>query len=123
MGRCVLVVEDHPVNLELVTALLDSLRCRVLPATTAEQALALAVEERPDLILMDLQLPGMSGYEATRRLKADPRTQAVPVVAVTAHALRADEERAREAGCDAFLTKPLNPDQFHETLQRFLSAS
>lgn len=122
MGRLVLVVEDHPVNLELVAALLESLRCRVLSATTAERALALAVEERPDLVLMDLQLPGMSGYEATGRLKADPRTQAIPVVAVTAHALRADEERAREAGCDAFLTKPLNPDQFHETLERFLSA-
>jgi CheY-like chemotaxis protein len=122
MGRCVLVVEDHPVNLELVTALLERAACRVLATTTAEGALALAIQERPDLILMDLQLPGMSGEEATRRLKADTRTRAIPIVAVTAHALRADEERARAAGCDAFLTKPLNPEHFHETLERFLPA-
>jgi len=116
----VLVVEDNPVNLELVAALLESEGCGVIVAETADVSLRLAATERPDLILMDIQLPGMNGHDATRRLKADPATAGIPVVALTAHAMRGEEARAREAGFDAFLTKPIDTQAFRETLRRFL---
>ena len=116
----VLVVEDNPVNLELVAALLESEGCGVIVAETANAGLGLAAAERPDLILMDIQLPGMNGHDATRRLKADPATAGIPVVALTAHAMRGEEARAREAGFDAFLTKPIDMQAFRETLRRFL---
>jgi CheY-like chemotaxis protein len=119
-ARRVLVVEDNPVNLELVAALLESEGCGVIVAETADVSLRLAATERPDLILMDIQLPGMSGYDATRRLKAEPATAGIPVVAVTAHAMQGEEARAREAGFDAFLTKPIDTQAFRETLRRFL---
>lgn len=114
----VLVVEDNPVNLELVVALLEQERCEVLIAETADVALGLARTERPELILMDVQLPGMTGYEATRRLKADPATAHIPVVALTAQAMRGDEARATEAGCAGYLSKPLDRLKFHEMLDR-----
>ena len=120
MAPRVLVVEDNPVNLELVAALLESEGCGVILAETADVSLRLAVTEGPDLIVMDIQLPGMTGHEATRRLKANPATAAIPVVALTAHAMRGEEVRAREAGFDAFLTKPIDTQAFRETLRRFL---
>jgi CheY-like chemotaxis protein len=120
MAPRVLVVEDSLVNLELVIALLEQEGCQVLTAECAEAALRLAGLERPDLILMDLQLPGMTGYEATQKLKADPATAAIPVVALTAQAMRGDEARGRQAGCDAYLTKPLEGRILRETLRRFL---
>lgn len=120
MAPRVLVVEDNPVNLELVGALLESEGYSVILAGTADVGLRLAARERPDLVVMDIQLPGMSGYEATRRLKVDPATAAIPVVALTAHAMQGEEARAREAGCDAFLTKPIDTKAFRETLHRFL---
>jgi two-component system, cell cycle response regulator DivK len=116
----VLVVEDNPVNLELVMALLEEAGCQVLSADSAAAALQLVANERPDLILMDVQLPGMTGYEATRRLKADPATAAIPVIAITAHAMRGEEATARAAGCDAYLTKPLETQAFRELLRRFV---
>ena len=116
----VLVVEDDLVNLELVIALLEQEGCQVLTAESAEAALRLARLERPHLILMDLQLPGMTGYEATQKLKADPATAAIPVVALTAQAMRGEEEKAKAAGCDAYIAKPLDPEVFRETLLRFL---
>lgn len=116
----VLVVEDNPVNLELVTALLEEAGCTILTAETAGAALQLVASERPDLILMDVQLPGMTGYEATRRLKADPATAAIPVIAITAQAMRGEEATARAAGCDAYLTKPLETQAFRELLRRFV---
>ncbi len=120
MAPRVLVVEDNSVNLELVTAILEEAGCEVLYADTAEKCLQIAVTERPDLILMDLQLPGMTGYEATRRLKANAATAAIPVVALTAQAMRGDAEKARAAGCDDYLTKPLRTEVFRETLGRFI---
>jgi two-component system cell cycle response regulator DivK len=120
MAPRVLVVEDNPVNLELVAALLESEGCGVIPAETGDVSLRLAATEQPDLILMDIQLPGMSGHDATRRLKADPSTAGIPVVALTAHAMRGEEARAREAGFDAFLTKPIDTQVFRATLRRFL---
>ena len=120
MSRRVLVVEDERLHRELLRELLEQECCQVRMATTAEDGLRLATTDRPNLILLDLQLPGMSGYEAARRLKADPATAAIPVVAVTAAAMRGDDRRALDAGCDAYLTKPLNHHMFREVLRRFL---
>ncbi len=121
MGPRVLVVEDNPVNLELVAELLEQEGCQVLPAASAEAGLREAEAEQPDLILMDLQLPGMTGYEATRQLKANPATAAIPILALTSFAMRGDDRKAGEAGCDGYLTKPLDTHVFRETLRRFLS--
>lgn len=120
MAWRVLVVEDHPVDLELITELLTQAGCQVLSASSAEVGLRLAEVERPDLILMDFQLPGMTGYEATRQLKADPTTARIPVVALTANAMRGEEARAIAAGCAAYLTKPLDTQMLGDSLRRFL---
>jgi len=117
----ILVVEDNLVNLELAVALLEHEHCEVLTAETADVALHLARTELPDLILMDLHLPGMTGYEATRRLKTDPATARIPVVALTAQAMCGDDLRAAEAGCAAYITKPVDTQSFREILRRFLS--
>ncbi|MBI4737682.1 MAG: response regulator [candidate division NC10 bacterium] len=121
MGRRVLVVEDHSMSLELVTALLEQEGNQVLAATSGEAGLRLAAAVGPDLILMDLQLPGMTGYEAIRRLKADPVTAAIPVLALTGSAMKGDDLKVRAAGADGYLTKPLDARVFRETLRRFLS--
>ncbi len=121
MGGRVLVVEDHPMSLELVTELLQEEGNQVLAATSGEAGLRLAAVEGPDLILMDLQLPGMTGYEAIRRLKANPATAAIPVLALTGSAMRGDDLKVREAGADGYLTKPLDARAFRETLRRILA--
>lgn len=120
MSLRVLVVEDNPVNLELVVEVLEQEGCEVLTTQSAEAGLRLAAAERPDLILMDFQLPGMTGYEATRRLKGHPATAAIPVVALTASAMRGDDLKALEAGCDGYLTKPLDLRAFRDTLGQLL---
>ncbi len=107
-------------NVELLAALLEEAGCQVRSTGSAEGALRLAAAERPALILMDAELPGMTGYEATRRLKADPATAGIPVIAVTAQAMRGDEARARAAGCAAYLTKPLDTQAFRALLRRYL---
>ena len=111
MARIV-VVEDNPTNMTLVTFLLQSAGHSVLPASDAETGLTLAREAQPDLILMDIQLPGMDGLEATALLKADPLTVAIPVIALTALAMKGDEERIRAAGCDGYIAKPLAYQDF-----------
>ncbi len=116
----ILVVEDNPVNREFMLALLEGEGYEVLTAETAEAAITLARQERPALILMDIQLPGKTGYEATRQLKADAATAAIPIVAVTAQAMRGEEAKARAAGCDAFVAKPVNTQTLRATLRRFL---
>ncbi len=103
----VLVVEDNVANMTLATFLLQSVGHTVLAATNAEAGLTLAREEQPDLILMDIQLPGMDGLAATVLLKADDATRAIPVIALTALAMKGDEERIRAAGCDGYIAKPL----------------
>lgn len=103
----VLIVEDNPANMTLAVFLLQSAGHTVLRATDAEAGLTLARDEQPDLILMDIQLAGMDGLEATALLKADDATRAIPVVAVTALAMKGDEERIRAAGCDAYIAKPI----------------
>jgi two-component system cell cycle response regulator DivK len=101
-------VEDHPLNRELVEAILVRAGYEVLVAPDAETALTAAHAARPDLILMDIELPGLDGLEATRQLKAHPATRAIPILALTAYAMHGDEERARDAGCDGYLTKPVD---------------
>lgn len=103
----VLIVEDNPANMRLAVLLVELAGHSALSALDAESGLALARAEQPDLILMDIQLPGMDGLEATTLLKADQATRAIPVIALTALAMKGDEERIRAAGCDAYIAKPL----------------
>ncbi len=112
----ILIIEDNPDNMLLTVMLLESVGHDVLTAVDAEAGLTLARSERPDLILMDVQLPGMDGLEATVLLKADPLTRAVPVIALTALAMKGDEERIRAAGCDGYLAKPIGIQDFLTTI-------
>jgi two-component system cell cycle response regulator DivK len=116
----VLVVEDNPANMTLATFLLKSAGYVVLNATDAEIGLALARAEQPDLILMDIQLPGMDGLEATGVLKRDEATRDIPVIALTALAMKGDEERIRAAGCDGYIAKPLAYREFLATVSMHL---
>jgi two-component system, cell cycle response regulator DivK len=112
----VLIIEDNPTNLTLATFLLKSAGHTVLSATDAEAGLTLARAERPNLILMDIQLPGMDGLEATAQLKGDEATRAIPVIALTALAMKGDEERIRAAGCDGYIAKPMRYQEFLATV-------
>lgn len=118
--KVILVVEDHPQNLELVTDLLESAGYRVLTATTAEEGLALINAHHPDLILMDIRLPGLDGLKATQMLKEDPATRSIPVIALTAYAMPEDRQRIREAGCEGYLTKPLKIPLLLEQIDTYL---
>lgn len=118
----VLVIEDTPLNLELAIDLLEAAGYVAIGATSAEAGLDLARTERPNLILMDLSLPGMDGLAATRALKADPETRNIPVVAFSAHAMPSDRERALEAGCAGYLTKPIDTRAFGPRIAGFLAA-
>jgi two-component system cell cycle response regulator DivK len=95
----------------------------MLEAATGEEGVAAAARERPDLILMDIQLPGLDGHEATRRIKADPALRGVPVIAVTSYALSGDDRKAFDAGCDAYVTKPFSPRALLQTIRKFLPAA
>ena len=117
----VLVIEDNPTNMKLSTFLLESADYTVLAATNAETGLTLAREGRPDLILMDIQLPGMDGLEATTALKADVATRGIPVIALTALAMKGDEERILAAGCDGYIAKPLDYKDFLATIKAVLA--
>lgn len=116
----VLVIEDNAANMKLVALLLGNAGHHTLCAADAEAGIRLARTERPDLILMDLHLPGMDGLAATALLKRDPLTAAIPVVALTAMASRADEENCRAAGCDAYIAKPLRYKTLYEVIDRLL---
>ena len=112
----VLVVEDNAANMTLAVFLLTSAGHSVLTATDAEAGVTLARNEKPDLILMDIQLPGMDGLQATALLKADDATRAIPVIALTALAMKGDEERIRAAGCNGYISKPINYRGFLATI-------
>jgi two-component system cell cycle response regulator DivK len=112
----VLIVEDNPANMTLAIFLLESVGHTVVRATDAETGLALARDELPDLILMDIQLPGMDGLEAAALLKRDQVTRAIPVIALTALAMKGDEERIRGAGCDGYIAKPMRYQEFLATV-------
>ncbi len=114
MAQTILVVEDNAVNRRLVEFLLRSHGYKVLQAATAQVAFEILAAERPDLILMDIQLPGMDGLEATRRLKDDPTTRDIPVLAVTSYAMSGDRDKALAAGCVGYLTKPIDKAAFVE---------
>lgn len=103
----VLLVEDHPTNRKLIGDILRRAGHEVREATTADEAIPIALAELPELILMDIQLPGTDGLTATRLLRADPKTRGIPILAVTAHAMRGDEKRILEAGCDGYVAKPI----------------
>jgi two-component system cell cycle response regulator DivK len=112
----VVVVEDNATNMTLAVFLLESAGHTVLSATSAEAGLTLARAEHPDLILMDIQLPGMDGLEATAQLKRDDTTRAIPVIALTALAMKGDEERIRAAGCNGYIAKPMRYQEFLATV-------
>jgi len=112
----ILIVEDNATNMTLAVFLLQSAGYTVLSATDAEAGLTLARNERPNLILMDIQLPGMDGLQATALLKGDEATRAIPVIALTALAMKGDEERIRAAGCDGYIAKPMRHREFLATI-------
>ena len=118
----VLVVEDNPANMKLAITLLQSAGHSVLIANDAEAGLTLARDEQPNLILMDIQLPGMDGLQATKLLKDDDATRSIPVIALTALAMKGDEERIREGGCEAYLSKPISVAKFIATVKTYLEA-
>lgn len=119
----VLVVEDNSANMKLTTTLLDIGGYKAIPAFTSEEAFNILKQHHPALILMDISLPGMDGLTATQRIKNDPSTADIPVVALTAHAMKDDETRALEAGCDAYLLKPVDTRQFYRTLSEIVHKS
>lgn len=118
-GR-VLMVDDHPGNLKLLSFILGKFGHDVRVAADAAQALIVLENFEPQLILMDLQLPGMDGLELTRQLKADPNRHDIVIVAVTASAMKGDEQRAREAGCDGYISKPIDTRLLPELIERYL---
>jgi two-component system, cell cycle response regulator DivK len=109
MSKRILVIEDHEDNRRILRDLLTSAGYEPIEAVTGEEGVSLAEIHRPDLILMDIQLPGLDGYEATRRIKANPALRRIPVIAVTSYALSGDEVKAKEAGCDDYVAKPFSP--------------
>ena len=111
-GKKILLVEDNPVNRRLAVFLLRAHGYEVREATTALEALEMLEKERPDLIVMDIQLPGMDGLEATRKIKAQPATADIPVIAVTSYAMKGDREKALAAGCVGYVTKPIDKNIF-----------
>ncbi len=117
----VLVVEDNPANMTLAVFLLQSVGHTVLKALDAEAGIAMAREEQPDLILMDIQLPGMDGLEATGLLKSDEETRSIRVIALTALAMKGDEERIRAAGCDGYIAKPMRYQEFLAVIAEHLA--
>ena len=121
-GEKILIVEDNPMNLEMATDLLEAAGYVVIQAGTAEDGIELARAESPDLILMDISLPGMDGLEATGVLKQDPATKGITVIAMTAHAMRGDEEKAVAAGCSGYITKPIDTREFPKAVARFIDS-
>jgi two-component system cell cycle response regulator DivK len=119
-AETILVVEDNEKNLKLVRDVLQFAGFDVVAASSAEQGVAMAIERPPDLVLMDLQLPGMDGTEALRQLRNSPRTRSVPVVAVTAFAMKDDRERALDAGFDGYLEKPISVQALPAQVRSFL---
>jgi CheY-like chemotaxis protein len=123
MARRILLVEDNPQNRYLMTYLLESKGHVVDVAEDGEQALTILEDQVPDLILMDMQLPRVDGYEATRRIKADDRLRSVPLVALTAHSMKGDRARAVDAGCDAFVSKPVDAEEILALVERMTATT
>ena len=120
MSKTVLIVEDNELNMKLFHDLLDAQGYETLQTREGLEALSLAREARPDLILMDIQLPEISGLEVTKWLKEDDELASIPVVAVTAFAMKGDEERIRQGGCEAYISKPISVSGFLDTIRKLL---
>jgi CheY-like chemotaxis protein len=121
--RNILVVEDNDMNMQLVEFLLEEGGYRIVKATSGEEALAITRDgpgTAPDLILMDIHLPGMDGLSVVRAIKADERTARIPILALTAHAMRGDKDRFLEAGCDGYISKPIDVKTFIASIERYL---
>lgn len=117
MSKRILVVEDQEDNRRIMHDLLSDAGFEVLEAVSGDKGVEMAETHQPDLILMDLQLPGIDGYEATRQIKAQPALEKIPVIAVTSYALSGDNDRALEAGCDGYFSKPVSPRKLLETIK------
>ncbi|MHB1326362.1 MAG: response regulator [Thermoleophilia bacterium] len=122
MKTRVMLVEDNQMNSRLVEYVLERDGFETTIIASAEEAVQSATDDPPDIILMDIQLPGMDGLEATRRLKQNPLTAKIPVVAITAHAMRGDEEKVRAVGCEGYISKPINTRKLAGTVRNFLAA-
>jgi two-component system cell cycle response regulator DivK len=122
MTKRILVVDDHEDNRQILRVLLASTGYVMIEAQNGETALAAALSERPDLILMDIQLPDLDGYEVTRRIKSNPRSHDVPIIAVTSYALSDDERKALAAGCIAYVAKPYSPMQLLAKIKKYLAS-
>jgi two-component system cell cycle response regulator DivK len=120
MSKRILVVEDQQDNRQILRDLLTSVGYELIEAEDGEEGVAAATLHHPDLILMDIQLPVLDGYEATRRIKADPALSAIPIIVVTSYALSGDEDKARAAGCDAYVSKPYSPRQLLAKVREYL---
>ena len=118
----ILIVDDNPSNIKLLSFLLESKGYEVRTAANADEALSSIAARRPRLILMDIQLPGVDGLTLTRQLKADPHTKDISIIAATAYAMKGDEERALAAGCDGYVTKPIDTRQLPADIARFLAS-
>jgi two-component system cell cycle response regulator DivK len=120
MSTRILVVEDQADNRRILRDLLSSVGYEILEAVTGDEGITLATTQHPDLILMDIQLPGMDGYEATRRIKADPELHHIPIIAVTSYALSGDDAQAFAAGCDSYVAKPFSPRALLAKVREYL---
>jgi two-component system, cell cycle response regulator DivK len=120
MTKRILVVEDQEDNRQIIRDLLSATDYEIMEAETGEAALEAVAKQRPDLILMDIQLPGIDGYETTRRIKADPALQSITIIAVTSYALSGEEQKARAAGCDEYVPKPYSPRQLLAKIRQYL---
>ncbi|KQT86306.1 response regulator [Aurantimonas sp. Leaf443] len=120
MAKTVMIVEDNELNMKLFRDLIEAHGYATVQTRSGLTAVDLARQHRPDLILMDIQLPEISGLEVTKNLKADPELYKIPVIAVTAFAMKGDEERIRQGGCEAYISKPISVTKFIETIKSFL---
>jgi two-component system, cell cycle response regulator DivK len=121
MSKRILMVEDAEDNRQIIRDLMESVGYDLIEAADGAAGVAMAAEHRPDLILMDIQLPVMDGYEASRRIKADPELSHIPIIAVTSYALSGDEAKTRAAGCDGYVAKPFSPRQLLAKMNEFLA--
>ncbi len=121
MSKRILVVEDQEDNRQIIRDMLSATDYQITEAENGEEALAAVTKQRPDLILMDIQMPILDGYEATRRIKADPGLRSIPIIAITSYALSGDEHKARAAGCDDYVPKPYSPRQLLAKIRQYLS--
>ncbi len=121
MSKRILVVEDQPDNRQIIRDMLAPTDYEITEVEDGQQALEAIAKQRPDLILMDIQLPIVDGYTATRKIKADPKLRSIPIIAVTSYALSGEEKKAREAGCDDYVPKPFSPRQLLAKIRQYLS--